>query len=78
MAGSGTGVPLTFRCAKCQSKTGWRATGQTLQRRSTGVSNPRKDQLRVYGYRCKCGHSGWSRHYSVRDAWVGAQEGSDA
>lgn len=77
MAGSGTGYPLTFRCAKCK-RGDWRdrnrGTTWTLTDR---VASPkrgllmRSDREFRYRYVCgDCGHVGWTRHESARREWA--------
>jgi hypothetical protein len=75
--GIGTGSPLTFRCAKCKLGD-WRDRNRGLNWRSlperrgrrTRYATERHDHRYQYSYACNtCGHTGWSRHESVRRAW---------
>lgn len=72
MAGTGTGYPLTLRCAKCKRHRDWRSNTSYKDERleATGLVKP----LTGYAvnvrcvrymaeYRClNCGHVGWSKH----------------
>lgn len=79
MPGStGTGYPLTLRCAKCKVRRSDRdhecgthlaATGRTRPIPSSqfGRGHPRALQYQAE-YRClDCGHVGWSRHRTMED-----------
>lgn len=73
---SGTGWPLTLRCAKCKAGRDWRndtdtgtyllRTGRTKSYR--GGNKGARGMLTFYEYACiTCGHVGWSRHKSMLD-----------
>ena len=69
MAGTGTGYPLTFRCAKCR-RYQFVVTGKTkpLSARQRGMGHPRATNRR-HEYKClSCGHVGWSRHSDMATA----------
>lgn len=74
MAGSGTGYPISLRCAKCRLNghgAGHRdclrryAITKPLTQAQRGRGNGRALQYRVKIKCLDCGHVGWTRH---RDA----------
>lgn len=78
MAGSGTGYPLTLRCAKCKvgdfryirRGTKLEATGRVkvlkYHRRLARSQGRLMDGFQTAEYRClDCGHVGWSRHKTM-------------
>lgn len=71
-ASSGTGHPLTLRCAKCRINRDWRrsttpdtnleATGRTKECKKWTAGGIRQAKQYIE-YRCRtCGHVGWSKH----------------
>lgn len=89
MAGRGTGVPITFGCAKCRLSRapyeGSRSviapvtrTGRTKKLSKPQRTNGPPRTLRErHEYRCtQCGHVGWTRHVDILRAPVKAASGT--
>ena len=88
--GIGTGVPLTFRCAKCkvgrdyQSPRSWDqekgthyvATGLTKPMPWYRGRSPIRRAKQLTQYRCLiCGHIGWSSHSDMDRALAKRERG---
>ncbi len=74
MAGSGTGYPLSLRCAKCRRRGSAHGLGMRLRRYAVtkplnkaqrGHGNARALQHQVKIKCLDCGHVGWTRHRSA-------------
>ncbi len=63
---------LTFRCGKCRViGRPWEVTGRSRdQRTHFGAAT-------AYEYHCRCGHTGWTIHISVRRRFEISEEATD-